>query len=1116
MAYGKYRHSTIKSELGNTWYVEIWQKDFVGSSTEMDLAGEGFTVKWSPKGEVGKRVFIPSECQLNFIVKNQTDEDWLKDDVLKKGTRYHFIRIYKNTINEAGRWWYGWMDISFSNIENAPFPYEVSLTATDSYGYYGKKKDDKFNSYEDKLTSYRIKDLFLNFINDTDIYDEVKGFGRAIRTSVDWWHPADTYDSDDPCNLYAVSKGAVAKHDKIGDDGQVIVDSSERTLSYKESKVLDESLNLMGIVGFLSEGRYWFVQPNNYINNPSGVIKCYDYETSALPSVSTNQNTLLTIDQTNHTVLSGSSLFYEPAIKDVSIVNKSSLVDIIIPPGQDLTTEFYLGNITTGNATNYVLDFDALFSEVITWNPNSSPLGTNIFMLDTFFNGLWLSSISSTGTLTIKISDGATTKYLKENPSNYDNLEWTTTPSTITIKRGYQPTDYDNPINSLDGFVESDYDLDITDILDLSPSNQEFTHYTTHKFKADVPDPGITGDVFLEYDCTASYYHVIAVPSEAYYYLITATPTSQVTTVESSNISLVPDLDSSQNTNKSTTFTSTQNVIPSDEELELTSINIGANEVNHMFSIQRETNFGWDSVFGFQRGNPTPDDPKNINILRCEEVLDLRQEHLELLQADIYSPDISPNKLVKYDINGGSSYNYYLFNGGSFKAQSDVMSGEWYKIDDAFTPTVYDNVETEPDIKGRPSSSGERAGLKSSTITDFERESDSFGVLGANIPADTATTSLTLSANSKGLIKNGQKLLLSRPGGLNPVVITASAETSTKIKEITINSTTFGAAYPKGSTVKPLAYDFTNVLNDANTVRIPVRFKEAVIKGDPCYIDRYSVGTGVEVYKADASDELKLPSIGLADAAYSQNDDGYLIQIGSLADVDTSAFAEGDVLYVAVGGGLTATKPTGVNDIQNVGIVGRDHAINGEIQVTAIGRVNDVPNEIECEKVTTTGQIRGKMIQMFHQSFHDDLGTTLHYIPWSGTIEQSLNAYQEESAMVMPYPGRITSILVRTNLITGNGNLTLSVYTKEIGGLVGQAWVKEEEELLPVTSTDDNHAFNFVFDNAQHFEAGELVALGIKASADLSGSTYWYVTTVVEFTNDRDLSTVSQEFETNP
>jgi hypothetical protein len=129
---------------------------------------------------------------------------------------------------------------------------------------------------------------------------------------------------------------------------------------------------------------------------------------------------------------------------------------------------------------------------------------------------------------------------------------------------------------------------------------------------------------------------------------------------------------------------------------------------------------------------------------------------------------------------------------------------------------------------------------------------------------------------------------------------------------------------------------------------LPVRYAEAVVKGDPLYISGYNLGQSrLEVSKAASDDPNKMPAIALADTAYSMNDNGTAISIGSLADIDLSTLSPapsvGDVLYIKAGGGLTKTTPTGTELIQNVGIVSRT-GVTGAIEVTAIGRSNALPN----------------------------------------------------------------------------------------------------------------------------------------------------------------------------
>lgn len=146
-----------------------------------------------------------------------------------------------------------------------------------------------------------------------------------------------------------------------------------------------------------------------------------------------------------------------------------------------------------------------------------------------------------------------------------------------------------------------------------------------------------------------------------------------------------------------------------------------------------------------------------------------------------------------------------------------------------------------------------------------------------------------------------------------------------------------------------------------------------------------------------------------------------------------------------------------------------------------------------------------KMKQVFNHSFIDNLSTGKHYLSWNDNNEQ-LYVYQEESAMYMPYDGRIESLTIRLASITGasSGTITIGVLTYHTGGTgaFGVAnWTTEESEAVTVNpATDDHDAVHFVFDNAQHFEAGDMVALSIVCSTDLGGGTrYYWASSVVEF-----------------
>ena len=124
-----------------------------------------------------------------------------------------------------------------------------------------------------------------------------------------------------------------------------------------------------------------------------------------------------------------------------------------------------------------------------------------------------------------------------------------------------------------------------------------------------------------------------------------------------------------------------------------------------------------------------------------------------------------------------------------------------------------------------------------------------------------------------------------------------------------------------------------------------VRLGEAVSKGDPLVITGYHGSNGPAIVeRADATDATKMPAYGVALEDYANNATGLMIAVGDFDDFDTSSYSVGDTLYVAVGGGMTNVKPTGTALIQNMGIVSRSNANNGDVEIVAIGRTNDVPN----------------------------------------------------------------------------------------------------------------------------------------------------------------------------
>lgn len=132
--------------------------------------------------------------------------------------------------------------------------------------------------------------------------------------------------------------------------------------------------------------------------------------------------------------------------------------------------------------------------------------------------------------------------------------------------------------------------------------------------------------------------------------------------------------------------------------------------------------------------------------------------------------------------------------------------------------------------------------------------------------------------------------------------------------------------------------------NLAGSIYLHVRAGEALSKGDPVYVSG-SHGTGAAmvpiVSRADASNAAKMPAIAIMDAAVANNGDGHAVINGTITDLNTQAYAINSTLYVANGGGMTATKPS---NAQPVARVERSNQNNGAVIVGIGPRYADITN----------------------------------------------------------------------------------------------------------------------------------------------------------------------------
>ena len=896
MAFGKVRHSQILSQAGNTWDVEIYKNGFSGTSLEFNMQGEGFEITWNGQGDTLDTHFFGSELTLYYYVENQTDENFMYNEVLATGEKNFYIRIYKTESGSTKKiWWYGWLTPAFDNIENTPFPYVMQLTATDSYGFFKSRDKDSFFNYDDKIAYRKITEIIgielppsgasatdlrgfigrMNLLpdsvnNDTPCPFYINGASgdvtSVVKTQIDWYRRnADNSIRDynitylpnqgssnqslrDPFFNYYFSKSVFSEADSFDEDDQLILPTGS-ALEYKESDVFDSILKCFNAVGFLSEGSYIFRQQFNYKQELDGTVITQPYQSAnhfnrALASRpgSFLSNDLLTINQSTNVVLGGSILNYEPSLKKVTIDFDEGFSIANVVQGTLLDTRVQIGTITSQDQGPIALTFSAIATEVIT-EPNVVGGASPAYTVGSAFISPGGIRTNSRLQISILLPSG-NRRYLRQTLGS-NELTWGSPnqDATLDILRGNNVFSSGNtPINST-SLMANEVNMDPYngiptngDIIktELTGTNQRTTT-TLIEFNCAVQKPPETGLLELQMvsrnattgDFTGYYSQCLHNNFTSQYEPFPTAPTFVSTKTEVNNIKFdYTDLEEGESVTSTVTYSSNQAEVPSNKIKNLGTSLLGQTPINPLASIAfRKGTKASDGtsapstypimnesdqfeiqpcITGFVRSNSAIADSLNLLRLLAKERLNLQYKPLEILQADIYSPTISPSKLIKYKINGNSGdFKYYVFKGGTFKAQSDTMTGEWFKIKE---PNVTITTTSNPGFpNGFANIEKKLAQLttriaQQNAIIETIAQSNSFTTLSEARSTKVLLDHLDVVAIPTALLDT-QSVILSMPDGSSPVNLTLSGAASNGSIVLNTNNFTPDQTYPIGSLV---------------------------------------------------------------------------------------------------------------------------------------------------------------------------------------------------------------------------------------------------------------------------------------------------------------------------
>jgi hypothetical protein len=136
----------------------------------------------------------------------------------------------------------------------------------------------------------------------------------------------------------------------------------------------------------------------------------------------------------------------------------------------------------------------------------------------------------------------------------------------------------------------------------------------------------------------------------------------------------------------------------------------------------------------------------------------------------------------------------------------------------------------------------------------------------------------------------------------------------------------------------------------------------------------------IEPFIADGTYPSKY-MIGVTSESIINGADGFVTAFGKIRMINTSAFADGDILYASPSGGFTTTLPTAPNNIVTVAIVIKGGAANGTIFVRPTFGSNI--NEDEGVLITTPAN---NQILTYNSTSGLWVNTTPTFVPTSRTI----------------------------------------------------------------------------------------------------------------------------------
>lgn len=290
---------------------------------------------------------------------------------------------------------------------------------------------------------------------------------------------------------------------------------------------------------------------------------------------------------------------------------------------------------------------------------------------------------------------------------------------------------------------------------------------------------------------------------------------------------------------------------------------------------------------------------------------------------------------------------------------------------------------------------------------------------------------------------------LSYNSGTNSFVIT-QANTSTNGFLSSTDWNTFNNKFstPAGTTLQYVdgtgALQTFPLLASADKLVINVRNSSGVSmpKGSVVYINGATGNKPTVALSQGNSDATSAQTLGLLQTTLANNAEGNVVIVGAVTDLNTSAFTEGQQLYLSptTAGAYTATKQYAPNHLVYVGIVSRSHVSLGTIEVKVQNgyEMDELHNVSAQSPSNNDGLFYNTTTSLWEKK---SIATVLGYTPYNGT-DTSIKALFSASAP-LSYLNGVYSISQATT--SSNGYLSSTdwnTFNSKGSALNGTGFVK--------------------------------------------------------------------------